>query len=495
MGGGIAVLDFDLDGLADIYFAQGSGDPPTDQCTRSNQLFRGGRPRFVDVTFAAQADDFNYSSGLAAGDVNQDGFPDLYLGSLGRNRLLINNGDGTFSDATEQLGDVADRFSTSLGIADINGDGLPDLFESNYIEMDGGFALPRPQPNGMMLPPSPRDYNAASDRWFENLANGRFRSHEIPSTTAETGTSLGLLITDIQPDGKNEVFVANDVRPNHLLFQTGDNEFKNLANVLGVAIGFDGAAKGCMGIAAGDFNRDGKFDLQIANYLDEAANLYLQNEQNNFMDFAERYRLADATRPYVGFGTKAVDFDRNGFLDFIVSNGHVFDMREFNEAFQMPPQVLMSDGRRLESVKVDDPSGYWDGDYLGRTVASLDYDRDGGIDILIGHLDQPAALLHNETAAGGGWLQIEMVGRESERDAIGAVLVLTVGESRYTEWVTAGDGYLCSDEPIVAFGIDSADPTGDLEIRWPSGLRQNFDAVTLGHRYLVVEGDAVPHAR
>ncbi len=143
LGGGIAVLDYDLDGWPDVYLAQGSGDPPTSSCTRSNQLFRGGPQVFHPVTSLAQADDFNYSSGLAAGDVNQDGFVDLYLGSLGHNRLLVNNGDGTFRDATLQMDDSSDRFTSSVAIADINSDGLPDLFESNYIQMEGGFAVPQ----------------------------------------------------------------------------------------------------------------------------------------------------------------------------------------------------------------------------------------------------------------------------------------------------------------------------------------------------------------
>ena len=142
MGGGIAVIDYDLDGWPDLYLAQGSGDPPTDACTRSNVLFRNVGARFQTVTSLAEADDFNYSSGIAVGDVNQDGFPDLLLGSLGHNRLLINNGDGSFRDATKNLGDVADRFTASLAIADINGDALPDLFEAIYLEMEGGFKLP-----------------------------------------------------------------------------------------------------------------------------------------------------------------------------------------------------------------------------------------------------------------------------------------------------------------------------------------------------------------
>lgn len=495
LGGGVAVLDYDLDGWPDVYLAQGAGDPPTDQCTQSSLLFRNESQRFQDETEPAGAADRNYSSGLAAGDVNQDGFPDLYLGSLGHNRLLINNGDGTFRDATTQLGDAPDRFTASIAIADINGDRLPDLFESNYIEMEGGFALPKVGEDGLLDAPTPLSHYAEMDRWFENLGDGRFAVHEIGRDVAKPGTSLGVVITDFGGDGKNEVFVGNDVRPNHFLVLSEDNRFVNLADANGLANGLEGAPNGCMGIATGDFNRDGLFDMQIANFALEPANLYLQTPSGNFTDQSVRYGLADLTRPYVGFGTKAVDVDRNGFLDFIVANGHIFDNRRFGETFQMAPQLLMSDGVRLQPVKVVDPSGYWQGAYLGRAITLLDFDRDGSIDFLVNHLDQPLALLHDQTDAKGHWLQLELVGTESERDAIGAKVQLTVGDEQWTQWVTAGDGYFSSDEPIVVFAMDVPEESGQIEVSWPSGGQQVWERVQLDRRYLVVEGQPQVDAR
>jgi hypothetical protein len=279
------------------------------------------------------------------------------------------------------------------------------------------------------------------------------------------------------------------VRPNHFLVQSGDDRFVNLADSNGLANGFDGAATGCMGIATGDFNRDGRLDLQIANFLDEAANLYLQTEAGDFSDQSVRYGLADLTRPYVGFGTKAVDIDRNGFPDFLVTNGHIFDMRPA-EPYQMPPQLLMSDGRSLQLAQVQDASGYWDQRHLGRTIATLDYDRDGALDFLVGHLDHPLALLHDETAAGGSWVQMELVGTVSERDAIGARVTLKAGGSQFSDWVTAGDGYLCTDQPLLSFALPVADQIDEIQVDWPAGEQQVFTAVQPRHRYLIVEGEA-----
>ncbi len=435
-----------MDGWPDVYFAQGSGDPPTDQCTRSNVLVRNLHGRFAETTTEARAADYNYSSGLASGDVNQDGFPDLLLGSLGHNRLLINNGDGTFRDATDRLGQFEDRFTASLAIADINGDGLPDLFETNYVEMEGGFALPETGADGKPVLPGPLSHYAGIDRWLENQGDGSFQIHEITREIALPGTSLGIIVTDFDADGSNDVYVGNDMRANHLLVHAGENQFANVADGKGIANGYRGVPNGCMGISAADFNRDGLIDLHITNYYNESANLYIQTGGGLFTDIAIRYGIDKFSYPFVGWGTKAIDIDRNGWLDLIVTNGHIFDTRIYGKEkyFQMPPQMLMSKGRRFELTEVDDDSGYWQDIYLGRAMASLDFDRDGSIDFLIGHMDKPVALLHNQTQTDGNWIQLELVGTVTERDAIGTRVVVTAGGEQITHWVTAGDGYFCS---------------------------------------------------
>ena len=494
IGGGIAIIDYDLDGWPDIYLAQGSGDPPTDACTRSNVLLRNTQARFQSVTSLAGVEDYNYSSGLAVGDVNQDGFCDLVLGSVGRNRLLINNGDGTFRDATEQMGSIEDRFTTSLAIADVNGDALPDLFVTNYVEMEGAFVLPFIDDSGQLHAPRPLTHKAALDRWFENRGDGSFEVHDVSRRAAEPASSLGIVITDFDSNGSNEIFVANDLLPNHFLYPGGDNQFRNMADVKGIAHGFDGRSNACMGIASGDFNRDGQIDLHVTNFNNESSNLFLQTRGGGFTDFAVRYGLESLTLPLVGFGTKAIDVDRNGWLDLIVTNGHVFDLPQ-DDQFEMPPQLLMNLGNRFEQVSVEDESSYWTQKYLGRSLASLDFDRDGSIDFLVGHLDQPVALLHNETRTDGHWIQFELVGKTSERDAIGARIVVTAGGEQFVQWVTAGDGYLCSDESVVDFGLGAHRGLESVQIHWPHGETQVFHNLELGHRYLIVEGELKAYRR
>ncbi|TWU08069.1 FG-GAP-like repeat-containing protein [Stieleria varia] len=489
VGGGIAVVDFDLDGWPDIHLPQGSGEPPSSQCTRSDVLFRNQDARFRDVTEVAGAAGFDYGSGVTAGDVNQDGFADLYVGSLGHNRLLINNGDGTFRDATESLGQVDDRFTSSLAIADINHDGMPDLFESVYIEMEGAFKLPDVGPDGREEQPSPLKHYAQSDRWYESSGEGRFQVHEIDREIAKPGTSLGLLVTDFDGDGRNDVFVGNDVRPNHFLIQNDEGSFHNVADLEGVSNGYSGAANGCMGITHGDFNRDGRIDLHITNFSQESANLFMQSPSGGFTDMAARYGIDLVSIPYVGFGTKAIDVDRNGCLDLLVTNGHIFDMRFIGEGFQMPPQFLHGRGDRFDPATVEDESGYWSGAYLGRSMATTDFNRDGAVDVLIGHLDQPLALLENRTETPGHWIQLELVGVQSERDAIGARVVVSTKRGSFSNWVSAGDGYFCNDESVIDVGLGQENAIQQLEIVWPSGKRQVFASPQIDRRYLSIEND------
>jgi tetratricopeptide (TPR) repeat protein len=490
LGGGMAVIDFDLDGWPDVYLGQGSATPPDLIATRSNQLMRNQRFAFLDVTQPAGTTDLHYTQGLAAGDVNQDGFPDLFLAAIGTNRLLINNGDGTFSDSTMRLGDTLPRFTTSVGIADVTGDSLPDLIEANYIAWDEALQQPRTKPDGSYEIPGPIVHPCEWDACYQNLGDGRWSRVELRDEFSEPGSGLGLLITDFDARPGNEIFVANDARPNHLWIPDRDGQWTNVANRWGLAHGYEGLATAAMGIAAADFNRDGRIDLHVTNFFNEPSNLYLNAGDNLFSDLAVAWQLDRATRPMVGFGTKAIDFDRNGWPDLIIANGHVFDRLPADQSFRMPPQVILNHGDRFEPVNVDDPSGYFAGSYLGRAMAVGDFDLDHRLDLLIGHLDRPLALLRNETPAKGNWLQFQLVGTASERDAVGATVAVRSGEQTWRGWVTAGDGYYCSDQPLMELAVGEIDRVDRVEVSWPSGQVSIIDSVETNTRYLLVENEA-----
>ncbi len=495
LGGGIAVIDYDLNGWPDLYLAQGSGSPPALAGTRSNELLRNNDGIFQNATVASATGDEHYSQGLAAGDVNQDGFPDLFIGEIGANRLLINNGDGTFRDDSARLGEGPPRFTTSVAIADLTGDAIPELIEANYIEMKTALNPPRQQPDGSYEIPGPTVHRAETDWWYENLGDGDWRGQAFGSSSSEAGSGLGLMITNFDDRPGNEVFVANDARPNHLWIRSPDGNWVNGANSLGIAHGYEGLATAAMGIAAGDLDRDQRLDLVVTNFFNESSNLFLQTDGGGFADLAVAYRLDRLSRPLVGFGIKAVDLDRNGWLDLIVSNGHVFDRVPDEQTFRMPPQVIMHHGDHFELAEVDDPSGYFSGDYLGRAMASVDFDRDGRLDFVVGHLDRPLAVLRNETAGQGQWLQFELVGTESERDATGTIVTLFSGDQQWRGWVTAGDGYFCSDQRVLEIAMGDATEIDRVEVAWPSGRQSSFDNIDVNSRYLLIENEPVATKR
>ncbi len=490
MGGGIAVADYDLDGWPDAYMAQGSGEPPLPEGTRSNLFFRNRNGRFTEVTDLNFTADRRYSSGVTAGDVNQDGFPDLWVGNLGQNRLLVNNGDGTFRDATNSLNTQETLFTSSLAVADINGDRLPDLFEATYVEMESGFRLPETDANGNTLVPSPLSFYASPDRWFENQGDGTWIPKRIGRDVAEPGTGLGLMVCDFDADGINEIFIANDGRANHLLKINEKGLLVNAAGVMGLAASFDGGFNACMGIASGDFDRNGLLDLHVSNFSDQSNNHYLQNQSHSFSDLAIRYGHSNWSSPHIGFGIKAIDIDRNGWLDLIATNGNIFDLSQQGESFQMPAQIVMGIGNRFELINMDDHSDYWEQSHVGRAMTKIDFNRDGRTDFLISHLDHPAALLENQTKTNGHWLQVELVGTSTERDGIGAKVMISEGDKQWHEWVTAGDGYLSSDEPFLELGLGAVETIQTMTIVWPSGGRQEFHEIPTNQRLLIIEGQS-----
>ena len=489
MGGGVAAFDYDLDGSPDIYFVQGSSLPPDGTASRSNQLFRNLVGSFREVGEDSQSQDFSYGTGVAAGDVNQDGFPDLFLGVLGVNRLLLNNGDGTFQDVSYSMESVEARFSTSVAIADLTGDGIPELFECVYVEMEDGFRLPDQDAQGLEIPPSPNDFYAESDRWFRALGNGEFEPIVIDPGRISPGTSLGLVISDFDNDGGNEVLVSNDARPNHLLGAFDTPQVKNFADVTGLGVGFRGFSNSCMGIAAADFNRDQKIDFHITNFVGEAANHYLQGDGGLYGDTAIRFGVESLTKPFTGFGVASVDFARNGWLDLVVANGHVFDVRPRQQKFQMPTQLLQNLRDRFVVNSVQ-PGEYFGLQYVGRTVTAVDYDSDLDLDLVVGHLDAPAALLENRTEPIGDAIQFVLVGTTCERDAIGARVRVETNNGIFTAWITAGDGYLTSEQRLVDLGLGAAAEVRRVEISWPSGSQTVLKGIEVNQRYLLVEGQS-----
>ena len=489
IGGGVAVLDYDRDGMADLYFTQGGCDPPEYRGIESNQLFRNLGESLQDSTGMAGAEERRYSIGVTAGDWNQDGFVDIVVGNLGANTLLTNNGDGTFTSS--QLDDRDDTavMTTSLAMGDLTGDAIPDLFEVNYLDDEDLPRRPGIGTGGEILESmNPLDFVAGVDRVFIQSNDGSWAVENVGGESGIGRAGLGAVVGRFDRDSGNQIFVANDLYANQLWsYSPADRQWLDQAMLRGCAHGFNGGSTASMGVAAGDLNGNGSLDLHVTNFQNESVSLYV-NEQGFFQDRNVQFDLARPSASVLGFGTQALDYDNDGTLDLVVANGHIEKAVDLNAPFFQPAQLFRNVGDRFELMDVADDSGYWQRDHVGRALAKLDFDRDGRQDFVVTHVGETSALLLNRTESTNHWFQLEIVGAVSERDAIGSRVVVRNGDVELTEWLNAGDGFLCRNEPVLSFGVGNALSLDEVVIHWPSGKRQTFRDVKADQRYLLVEG-------
>jgi predicted Zn-dependent protease len=493
-GGGMAAIDYDLDGRCDLYIAQAGGPPNDSNGSKANQLYRLNTDGiYVDVTEATHTGDRGYGQGVCVGDVNQDGFPDIVVANIGQNVIYINQGDGTFVDATDRLLDNGERWTSSIGLADLNGDHLPELIEINYIDDPESF---RVRCDADYLPCQPQRFNTALDRIHLANADGTFGAWpQFDSNNRHPKLGFGLVIANFDRQFGNDFFVSNDGDLNHFWASTGAAtpgtgpfELVESAGIRGCSVGRGGNSQACMGIAFGDFNRDSTLDLHVTNFHKESVNLFMQSKAGYFSDDAVKFGLYEPSFGVLGFGSQSADFDNDGWPDLAVLNGHVFDARDANIPYRMRPQLFAGSQTGFTLYDSDAAGVYWQTEQLGRTLVMLDWNRDGRIDLLANHLDLPVALLQNQSPI-MNWVQFELVGVLSERDAIGAEISVTAGDEVWTHWQIGGDGYMCTNEPIIHFGLGDAAEIDQVVVTWPSGHQQTFRNVAINRRWLVVETD------
>ncbi len=492
-GGGIGVIDIDLDGWADLYFSQGGGGAFEPSGSMPNQLFRNlAGQRFASVTEQAQTGDRGYGQGVAVADINQDGFHDMVVANLGPNVLYLNNGDGTFARRALCRKDHDGGWTTSIACGDLSGDHLPEIVEVNYIDDPSALTSPCGRGSGSC---SPRLFQAAADHVWRVSADASLSSwNGCREITEKPSLGFGAVLANFDGKAGNDLFIANDTKHNHYWLSRAvdsaeEYELLESAMVYGCAAAKLGQPLGSMGVAHGDFDRNGTIDMHVTNFWNEPSSLYLQQRSGSFVTANANRGVYDESRENVGWGTQAVDFDRNGWLDLAVLNGHVQDNRHRAEPFEMRPQLFRGDAEGFQLVQPSTASGgYWSKPTLGRTMAVLDWNGDRRPDLVTNHLDVPVALLENQTESANS-VQIELVGTRSERDAIGATVTLRCGDQNWTGWIAGGDGFLCSNQSFLDFGIGDAETIDRVEVSWPSGATQDFTGLSANRHYLIVEGD------
>ncbi len=490
-GGGIAVVDYDLNGLPDMYFAQSGGDPQIENDSAPNQLFRQiDDSRFADVASTAGVDDLGFGQGVCAGDMNQDGLPDLLVANIGQNRFFINQGDGTFRSGQDLVASQRSDWTSSIALGDLDGDALPELIEVNYLDDPSIFSSPC---KGKDLACTPQRFHAAIDRIYRCDPSGTFSTSDLAEDlSAKPNYGFGIVIANFDRMNGNDVFVSNDGDLNHYWVSSAKEKtdgYRLIESAIrtGCNVGVNGVAQGSMGIASADFDRNGFLDLIVTNFHNEPVNLYGLTKAGFFNDVSSKLGLDRSSRDVLGFGTQAGDFDNDGWKDLAVLNGHIYDARYADIPFRMQSQLYRGgqDGFALKHQPESD--SYWGRKQLGRTLVTTDFNRDGKLDLVANHLDQPVAVLQNETDT-GNWLQIELLGVESEREATGALVSVVLGGTTIQEWQIAGDGYMCTNESMIHVGVGSEPNIETIEVRWPSGAVDRIHSVKANQRLHVIEG-------
>lgn len=504
IGGGVAVLDYDGDGRLDILLVQGGSFAPRDgddltvrgeERSTGDRLFRNrGDGTFEDATESSGLARLprGYGFGASVGDYDNDGRPDVFITRFGSYLLLHNRGDGTFENATERAGLGGSRdWPTSSAFADLDGDGDLDLYVCHYLEWDSRNPPicrdPR-APDGRVSC-LPLNFRALPDHLFRN-DGGRF----VDVTRAagiddRDGRGLGVAASDFDGDGRLDLFVANDMSANLLFRNKGGMRFEEVGHASGVACSADGGYQAGMGIACGDQDGDGRIDLAVTNFFGESTTLYRNLGDAAFADATISAGLKAPSRFMLGFGAAFLDADNDGRLDLATANGHVHDLRP-SVPYPMPAQLFLGGpAGRLTDVTAT-AGGPWTVPRVGRGLAVADLDDDGRLDLLIVAQNSPLAYFHNRTEPAGHSLTLQLEGTASNRDAVGARVMIKTGGRSQTAWRIGGGSFASASDPRVHFGLGSATAADEVAIHWPSGREQRLGRLEADRLYSVREGEA-----
>ncbi len=499
-GAGCAFIDYDNDGWMDIYLVNsGPCDFYKPSQPLRNALYRNNRDgTFTDVTEKAGVPGGGYGMGVAVGDYNGDGFPDLYVTQYGRSILYRNNGDGTFTDVTARAGVAAPGWASSAVWFDYDNDGRLDLFVCRFVDFDKLKHHRCGAPNipalaGMNEYCYPRVYSPMPSWLFHNNGDGTFTDVSQAQGIAENpGKAWGVVATDINNDGRMDLFVANDTTANFLFVNRG-KRFEEIGFTANVAYGEQGKARSGMGVDSADFNDDGWMDLFVTNLNHEFYGIYQNKRDETFDDVAVSVGIAKPTQFMSGWGVKFVDYDNDGNLDLIIANGHPDDLIERiyqNVGYRERLLLFQNTGKAFRDVSAE--SGpVFARPFSARGLALGDFNNDGGVDVLISNNDAPPILLKNEVGPRNHWLGVNLIGKKSNPDAVGACVSYQAADLKRSRMKVGGGSYLSAHDPRLVLGIGKRTQLDWLEVKWPqpSGAKQRFTDLPLDRYITIVEGE------
>ena len=489
-GGGVGIVDFDGDLQPDIFLTQGEPWAKGQSVPAAVEKYydvlyrnRSAQQGFA-VADAAMLKDDGYGQGCSVGDFNDDGFPDIYVACIGANKLLINNGDGTFDDVAQQCGLTEAAWTSSCLILDLNGDGNPDIYDVNYLSGENVFKVECGRNRC-----SVRDFSGAEDHVWLSQADGTFR-RVVDAAPKDLAKGLGIVAMFSNGDPRPVLFIANDQVPNFLLHPVVDSDvYQDIAAERGLAVNMLGDPTAAMGVAAADLDGNRHLDLFVTNFEGEANCLYLQQEGGFFQDAVATAGLRSSGLQYVGWGTQFLDAANRGVLDIVVANGHVADFRDDNGQYKMPLQFFDGSHRthfqQLNPKQLGEP---FQRNALGRSLATVDWNQDGRTDFVVSNIASPTMLVSNTTKEYGHWLDVQLHARQTARDACGATVEAEISGNVVWKQVSAGDGYQASNQRRLHFGFGDTANVEKLTIRWPSGATSILTNIAADGVLIAVEG-------
>lgn len=497
MGSGVAVLDYNGDGMQDLYFVDSGAMPADDETPRpgGNRLYRNlGGFKFADVTEQAGVRGRGCGMGAIAADVDGDGDVDLLLTGYRSVVLYRNAGDGTFRDATDAAGVADSGWTTGAAFADFDGDGWLDLFLERYVKYSR--ALHRPcVAAGLPVYCTPDAFDAESNRLLRGLGGGRFADVSADwGVSGQPGKGLGVIVADLDDDGRPDAYCANDTTQNLLFYGVGGRRFEELGLLSGAGYGADGHVEAGMGVDAGDLDGDGRLDLVVTNFQREPNDVYRNEGSRSFTEVSEASGMAAASIPRLGFGVRLFDYDGDGLVDAAVANGHVFDNAERTDpgSTYAQPGLLMRGlpGGRFENVTAT-AGGDLARPRVGRGLATADLDDDGDLDLILTTNDGPAVLLENVGGNARPWVSVRLVGTHHDSTAIGARVTVEAGGKRQLQEVHSGGSYLSQSDLRLHFGLGGAERVDRIVVRWPDGTEEEARDLPARRHLKFVQGRGV----
>jgi hypothetical protein len=509
-GSGLAWLDYDQDGLLDLFLVQGgsfASAPPSPPPTWKLYKNLGGG-RFRDVTADAGLAHVGCGQGVAVGDIDNSGYPSLFLTCYGKPNVLYRNvpdgkGGRRFEDITARAGlashpdwQTRPNFSTSAAFLDYNGDGLLDLFVCSYVKIDlANYPECHNRAHTRRGPCPPSQFEGTHCVLYRNNGNGTFTdvSHEA-GIDQPFGKALGVVALDLDDDGHTDIFVANDTVPNFLFHNLGNGRFESIGSVSGCAVNLAGTPLAFMGVDADDLDGDGLPDLFVTTFAREMKTLFRNEGHSQFLDVTAGSGLGPPGWNMLGFGTCFLDLDRDGSPDIAVVNGHVSryidDEGDPNNRFRQRAQLFLNDGRAHFREITGQAGAYFQERHVGRGLAYGDYDNDGHMDLAIANSGETAVLLHNESTTPYHWIRLELRGTTSNRDAVGAKVTVHAANRKLVRHRKGGGSYLSASDPRLLIGLGAAQKADQVEVRWPSGGVQKVGPLEADRGYRITEGEA-----